>query len=190
MSHTVIPLDCAVTVRGNRNPARPRGVGETNPANTEDILKMPKLKTLAALAAAVEAARRYARKNPDQAGKYVDQAAAFVDKQTKGKYSGQIHGVVGKVKSVGGLPPTTTQAYDTNVGYGKHQGYGASPADAGPADDDRAVDHPAARLAPRPRGRRSTRIAPSSGPSRAARTSDRAADAAPPPPTRTAVVPR
>ena len=117
-----------VTVGGNRNPARPRGVGETNPANTEDILKMPKLKTLAALAAAVEAGRRYARKNPDQAGKYVDQAAAFVDKQTKGKYSGQIHGVVGKVKTVGGLPPTTTQAYDTNVGYGQHQGYGASPA--------------------------------------------------------------
>ena len=89
---------------------------------------MPKLKTLAALAAAVEAGRRYARKNPDQAGKYVDQAAAFVDKQTKGKYSGQIHGVAGKVKSAGGLPPTTTQAYDTNVGYGKHKGYGASTA--------------------------------------------------------------
>ena len=127
MSHTVIPLDCTVTVGGNRNPARPRGVGETNPANTEDILKMPKLKNLAALAAAVEAGRRYARKNPDKAGKYVDQAAAFVDKQTKGKYSGQIHGVIGKVKSAAGLPPTTTQTYDTNVGYGKHQGYGASP---------------------------------------------------------------
>jgi hypothetical protein len=89
---------------------------------------MPKLKNLAALAAAVEAGRRYARKNPDKAGKYVDQAAAFVDKQTKGKYSGQIHGVIGKVKSAAGLPPTTTHAYDTNVGYGKHQGYGASTA--------------------------------------------------------------
>jgi hypothetical protein len=93
---------------------------------------MPKLKNLAALAAAVEAGRRYARKNPDQAGKYMDQAAAFVDKQTKGKYSGQIHGVVGKVKSAAGLPPTTTQAYDTNVGYGKHQGYGASPVTPDP----------------------------------------------------------
>ena len=93
---------------------------------------MPKLKTLAALAAAVEAGRRYARKNPEQAGKYVDQAASFVDKQTKGKYSGHIHGVVGKVKSVGGLPPTTTQAYDMTVGYGKHQGYGASPATPDP----------------------------------------------------------
>ncbi|MBL8926052.1 MAG: antitoxin [Pseudonocardia sp.] len=88
---------------------------------------MPKLRNLAALAAAVEAGRRYARKNPDKAGNYVDQAAAFIDKQTKGKYSGQIHGVIGKVKSAAGLPPTT-RAYDTNVGYGEHQGYGAAPA--------------------------------------------------------------
>ena len=107
---------------------------------------MPKLKTLAALAAAVEAGRRYARKNPDQAGKYVDQAAAFVDKQTKGKYSGQIHGVVGKVKSVGGPAAPRTQAYDTNVGYGKHQGYGLSRRRPGPADHDGAVDHPVDRL--------------------------------------------
>ncbi len=62
---------------------------------------MPKLKNLAALAAAVEAARRYARSNPDKAAKYVDQAAAFLDKQTKGKYSGQIDGVADKVKSRG-----------------------------------------------------------------------------------------
>ena len=48
---------------------------------------MAMLKKLAVLAAAAEAARRYAKKNPDQAAKYVDQAADFVDKQTKGKYS-------------------------------------------------------------------------------------------------------
>ena len=36
---------------------------------------MPKIKNLAALAAAVEAGRRYARNNPDKAGRYVDQAA-------------------------------------------------------------------------------------------------------------------
>ena len=152
MSHTVIPLDCAVTVGGNRNPARPRGVGETNPANTEDILKMPKLKNLAALAAAVEAGRRYARKNPDQAGKYVDQAAAFVDKQTKGKYSGHIHGVVGKVKSVAGLPRTTTQAYDTNVGYGEHQGYGASTTAPDPLTTTAPVSTPPTRSTVDPEG--------------------------------------
>ena len=87
---------------------------------------MPKIKNLAALAAAVEAGRRYARNNPDKAGKYVDQAAAFVDKQTKGKYSGQIDGVVSKVKGVAGLPRSqrTTQGFEANAGYGRHEGYG------------------------------------------------------------------
>jgi hypothetical protein len=90
---------------------------------------MPKIKNLAALVAAVEAARRYARSNPDKAAKYIDQAAAFLDKQTKGKYSGHVHGVVGKVKGAAGLPQSSgngTQSYVTNAGYGKHQGYGAS----------------------------------------------------------------
>jgi hypothetical protein len=87
---------------------------------------MPKIKNLAALAAAVEAGRRYARNNPDKAGKYVDQAAAFVDKQTKGKYSGHIDGVVGKVKGAAGLPRTSrpTQSFEANAGYGRHEGYG------------------------------------------------------------------
>ena len=87
---------------------------------------MPKIRNLAALAAAVEAGRRYARSNPDKAGRYVDQAAAFVDKQTKGKYSGQIDGVVGKVKNAAGLPrtPRATQGFQANAGYGAHEGYG------------------------------------------------------------------
>jgi len=88
---------------------------------------MPKIKNLAALAAAVEAARRYARSNPDKAAKYLDQAAAFLDKQTKGKYSGQVSGVVGKVKSAAGLPQNSgTRGYETNAGYGAHAGYGGS----------------------------------------------------------------
>jgi hypothetical protein len=89
---------------------------------------MPKIKNLAALAAAVEAGRRYARSNPDKAGQYVDQAAAFVDKQTKGKYSGHIDGVAGKVKSAAGLPSTSRQAgngslqgFEANAGYGRHE---------------------------------------------------------------------
>ena len=49
------------------------------------------------------AARRYAKKNPEQAAKFVDQAAQFVDKQTKGKYSGQITGAAQKAKSVAGI---------------------------------------------------------------------------------------
>ncbi|MCO1656909.1 antitoxin [Pseudonocardia humida] len=65
---------------------------------------MPLMRKLATLAAAAEAGRRYARKNPDKAGKYLDQAAAFVDKQTKGKYTAQISGAAQKVKSVAGVP--------------------------------------------------------------------------------------
>jgi len=72
---------------------------------------MPMLRKLAVLAAAAEAARRYAKKNPDQAAKYVDQAAGFVDKQTKGKYRGQIDGAAQKTKSAAGINrpgPATT----------------------------------------------------------------------------------
>jgi hypothetical protein len=56
------------------------------------------------LATAAEAARRYARSNPDKAGKYLDQAAAFIDKQTKGKYSEKITGAARSVKGVAGIP--------------------------------------------------------------------------------------
>lgn len=95
---------------------------------------MPRIKNLAALAAAVQAGRTYARNNPDKAGRYVDQAASFLDKQTKGRYSGQIDGVVGKIKSAAGLPGTSrrtgngsVQGYEANAGYGRHEGYGATP---------------------------------------------------------------
>ena len=64
---------------------------------------MAMLKKLAVLAAAAEAARRYAKKNPTQTAKYVDQAAGFVDKQTKGKYHGHINGAAQKAKSVAGV---------------------------------------------------------------------------------------
>jgi hypothetical protein len=95
---------------------------------------MPLFRRLATLATAAEAARRYARKNPDKAGKYLDQAAAFVDKQTKGKYSGQINGAAQKAKNAAGIPRTPghgpagngqTQGYDQNAGFGKTAGYGA-----------------------------------------------------------------
>ncbi|MCX6465334.1 MAG: antitoxin [Pseudonocardiales bacterium] len=68
---------------------------------------MPLFRRLATLATAAEAARRYAKSNPDQAGRFLDQAAAFVDKQTKGKYRAQIDGVAKKAKGVAGIPTTT-----------------------------------------------------------------------------------
>ena len=71
---------------------------------------MPMLRKLAMLAAAAEAARRYAKKNPEQTSKYVDQAADFVNKQTKGKYHGQITGAAKAAKSAAGInrPGTAT----------------------------------------------------------------------------------
>lgn len=76
---------------------------------------------LALLAAAAEAARRYAHKNPDKAGRYVDQAAQFVDKQTKGKYRGHIDGFARKAKGAAGIPSTP--------GYGAAGGVSPSSAD-------------------------------------------------------------
>lgn len=108
---------------------------------------MPLFKRLAMLATAAEAARRYAKSNPDKASKYLDQAASFVDKQTKGKYSGQIRGATDKAKGAAGIRQTPghgpagngypqgghTQGYDQNAGYGKTAGYTAPPQQTPPA---------------------------------------------------------
>lgn len=48
------------------------------------------LRKLAALGAAADAARRFARKNPEKTQSYLDKAADFADRRTKGKYSRQI----------------------------------------------------------------------------------------------------
>lgn len=66
---------------------------------------MALFRKLATLAAAGGAARQYAKRNPAQASRYLDQAAAFVDKQTKGRYSQQIAGAAQKAKSAAGISP-------------------------------------------------------------------------------------
>lgn len=78
---------------------------------------MPLFRKLATLAATAEAARRYAKKNPDKAGKILDQAAAFVDKQTKGKFRTQIEGAKRTAKGAAGIRP--------DQGHGP-TGYGAA----------------------------------------------------------------
>jgi hypothetical protein len=101
--------------------------GMRNPAPlapTED--EMPLLRKLATIATAAEAARRYAKKNPDKAAKYLDQAASFVDKQTKGKYTAKIDGVTQKVKGVAGVrstPGASANGYpaDAAAGYSAPQ---------------------------------------------------------------------
>jgi hypothetical protein len=77
---------------------------------------MPSLKKLAVLATAAKAAQRYVRENPEKADQYLGKAAAFADKQTKGKYSRQIDGVTSKARSavigkgpgIGGGPTSPT----------------------------------------------------------------------------------
>lgn len=53
-------------------------------------------KKIAALGAAAEAARRFARKNPEKTQAYLDKAASFADSKTKGKYSSQIRSATDK----------------------------------------------------------------------------------------------
>ncbi|MHA6620445.1 antitoxin [Pseudonocardia sp. DLS-67] len=111
---------------------------------------MALIKRLALLATAAEAARRYAKSNPDKASKYLDQAASFVDKQTKGKYSGQIRGAADKAKGLAGIRQTPgygatgngyTQGYDQNAGFGKTADYSAptppQPGQSGPTEPGR-----------------------------------------------------
>lgn len=102
---------------------------------------MALLKRLALLATAAEAARRYAKSNPDKAAKYLDQAASFVDKQTKGKYSGQIRGAADKAKGFAGIRQTPgygatgdghAQGHDQNVGFGKSEGAASPPQSSSP----------------------------------------------------------
>ena len=193
VSHTVIPRDCAVTVGGNRNPARPRGVGETNPANTEDILRMPKLKTLAALAAAVEAGRRYARKQPGPGRQVRGPGRRFRRQADQGQVLGPDprRGRQGQDRRGPAAHHHPGLRHERRLrqapGLRLRRRAAPDPLATTTAPSTDPVDRPP----PRPRGRRSTPSAPSSSPSRAARTSDRrTAGAAPPPPTRTAVVPR
>jgi MT0933-like antitoxin protein len=57
---------------------------------------------LIALAGVVEAARRFAKNNPDVVSKIVDQGGRLVDQLTKGKFSNQIGGAVRKVQDTTG----------------------------------------------------------------------------------------
>lgn len=102
---------------------------------------MSLFRRLTVLAGAVEAARRYARSNPDKAGKALDSAAQFVDKQTKGKYTNQISGAARKAKDAAGIPqpgygygaPGTTPPAPGSAGTPPTQGgAGAQPTTPNP----------------------------------------------------------
>ena len=102
---------------------------------------MLKLKNLAALAAAVEAARRYARSNPDKAAQYLDQAAAFLDKQTAQALA---RSAAWSARSR--VPPACRRTRDPGLrderSPARARGLRRVRGVPGPADDDGAVDHP------------------------------------------------
>lgn len=65
---------------------------------------MPLLRRVAALGAAVAAARRYARQNPEKVNRYADQAASFVDHRTHGRYRRQVDAVLRQVRKETSVP--------------------------------------------------------------------------------------
>ena len=65
---------------------------------------MPLLRRVATLGAVVAAARRYARQNPDQVNRYADQAAAFVDRKTQGRYRKQIDSALRQLRKETSVP--------------------------------------------------------------------------------------
>lgn len=81
---------------------------------------MPLIRKLATLAATAEAARRYAKKNPEKAGRLLDQAAEFVDKQTKGKFRTQIEGAKRTAKGAAGIRPEQGPGYGANGAAPSH----------------------------------------------------------------------
>lgn len=59
---------------------------------------MSKLGKITVLATAAEAARQWAKNNPNKAHGYIEKAGAVVNQRTKGKYSKQITGATAKAK--------------------------------------------------------------------------------------------
>ena len=68
---------------------------------------MPLLRRVAALGAAVAAARRYARQNPEKVNRFADQAAAFVNSRTAGKYRKQVDSALRQVRKETSIPGQT-----------------------------------------------------------------------------------
>ncbi|GAA4803420.1 antitoxin [Actinomycetospora chlora] len=68
---------------------------------------MPLMRRVAALGAAVAAARRYARQNPEKVNRYADQAAEFVNSRTGGRYRKHVDSAVRQVRKQTSVPGRT-----------------------------------------------------------------------------------
>jgi hypothetical protein len=96
---------------------------------------MSLIKKLAALGAAAEAARRYARSNPDKARELTEKAARFADHQTKGRYSQQIQQAKNALANAGGFaspPGAAANPLGTNPPPVSGQAEVVSPPSPGP----------------------------------------------------------
>ena len=77
---------------------------------------MGKLGKITVLASAAEAARQWAKNNPDKAKGYIDKASRVVNDRTKGKYAKQVDGASAKAKDAvtkGAGPAGTANTADT-----------------------------------------------------------------------------
>jgi hypothetical protein len=95
---------------------------------------MALMRRVAALGAAVAAARQYARQNPEKVNRYADQAAAFIDQRTRGRFRRQIDTALRQVRKETSVPGQArfgpSQAGQYGPGQFRTGGVGGS-ADAG-----------------------------------------------------------
>ena len=62
------------------------------------------MRRVAALGAAVAAARQYARQNPEKVNRYADQAASFIDQRTNGRFRRQLDTALRQVRRETSVP--------------------------------------------------------------------------------------
>ncbi|WP_230734540.1 antitoxin [Actinomycetospora endophytica] len=65
---------------------------------------MALMRRVAALGAAVAAARQYARQNPEKVNRYADQAATFIDERTHGRYRRHLDTALRQVRKETSVP--------------------------------------------------------------------------------------
>ena len=75
---------------------------------------MPMMRRVAALGAAVAAARKYARQHPEKVNRYADQAASYIDRRTHGRYRRQIDAALTQVRKETAIPGRTAHRPTTS----------------------------------------------------------------------------
>ena len=123
-----VPTHRIVVPRRDRSPGADPG-GRPDP---DEVQQMALMRRVAALGAAVAAARQYARQNPDKVNRYADQAASFIDQRTHGRFRRQLDTALRQVRKETSVPGR------------------AGSARARPASTGRGSTAPAASTAPTP----------------------------------------